>query len=308
MSFVENIKKGSTICFFGDSITEAGLWESEIFSYFVDNFNEKRIKVYNCGSGGDTSTDALERVYGECLAFSPSYVAVMFGMNDVGRQYYENDEPENLKMRDVALEKYKKSMASVAEIITSSGAELILCTPTRYDDFDKTSATPINAVNDGLEKCAEFVRELAEKYNCMLVDFHKEMLQFTKLSERIINDDRVHPNAYGHHLMAQVFLKTLGLTDKIDYNPYVENEINNRRRLAENVCIRIRLAENFMRWSNFDKNTHTVEQRKEWLKSYDTMGQEWRENVVKEYIKYADYKDNCIAELVKLTNLMYGNA
>ena len=309
MNFVENLRKGSTICFFGDSITEAGLWESEIFSFFAENYSEKLIKIYNCGSGGDSVTAALDRVYGDCLAFSPSYVSVMFGMNDVGREYYASDDAENLKMRDAAFEKYKKNMTSLVKIIASSGAELILCTPTRYDDFDKTSDVPIDSVNDGLARCAEFVRELAEKYNCILVDFHKEMLQFTNLPKRIINDDRVHPNAYGNHLMAQVFLKTLGLIDKIDYNEYTEkNENNNRRRLVESICIHIRLAENFMRWGKFDKNTHTVEERKNWLKNYDTMGQVWRDNVIKEYLKYADYKDMYIAELVKLTNLMYGNS
>lgn len=306
MSFAEKMRQGSTVCFLGDSITAAGEWESEIFSLFAEKFSQKKIKFYNCGIGGDSAEGALKRVYGDCLVFSPEYVVMMFGMNDVGRLYYENEEPENMRMRGVALEKYKKSMTELARIITASGAKLILCTPTRYDDFDKTSNEKIIPVNEGLGKCAEFVRELAKKYRCTLVDFHKEMLEFTNLGRSIIGPDRVHPNMYGHHLMAQVFLKTVGAVERIDFGEYTEkNQTNIIRRRIESTYVRIKFCELVMSWNNYDKNEHTVQQRKEWIKEFKKDGWEWFEDTKNEYLKTADFRDKYMAELVKFTNYMY---
>ena len=193
-----------TICFLGDSITAAGIWESEIF----EKARHDKIKLFNCGVPGDNATDALDRLYSTCLTHCPDMVSIMFGVNDNNCGYYYKKErtPEQLEAERIEaeerFERYCNSMRKLCELITDTGAELVLCTPVPFDnvtggEMDRDFSIP-------LDRCVPFVRELAKEFGAKVVDFNGEMKKYME-NECIFKEDRVHPNDRGYRLMAQIW-------------------------------------------------------------------------------------------------------
>ena len=80
------------ICFFGDSITAMGLWMAEVYQELR---KKVAVKCYNCGVSGANVTSALSYLQSECLRYHPDYVNVMFGINDIGRYLYADDQADN---------------------------------------------------------------------------------------------------------------------------------------------------------------------------------------------------------------------
>jgi lysophospholipase L1-like esterase len=217
------IKSNKTICFLGDSITADGRWIREIYQ----NLKTQMVRAYNCGIPGDNATNALERIYNDCLIYSPDYVVVMFGMNDVGRDLYFEDNEENEKNRALALEKYKNSMEEIIRILKKRRVEVILISPTPYDEVSNVEEKNYKC-DLGLKKCRKININLAEKYSCHFIDFHSLVSNFIK--DNIILPDRVHPNPKGQHLMAQFFMKEIGLIDEINLNVACVIDEENQKR------------------------------------------------------------------------------
>lgn len=48
-------QQGDRVAFLGNSITEAGYYESYVWLYYMTHFQNRRITVMNAGIGGDTA-------------------------------------------------------------------------------------------------------------------------------------------------------------------------------------------------------------------------------------------------------------
>ena len=216
-------KEKDIICFFGDSITAGGMWIAETYQ----KLHSKNIKCYNCGVPGSTAYDSYPRLHAHCLIHNPDYVVIMFGMNDITGGMYapECTHPNKEKIKADSLNRNREYMELIVKDCIAHGAQPILCTPTPYDEFnDKAAANDFR--NIGLIKCGENVKALSQKYNCPLVDFQGELVKLiTKLD--IIGPDRVHPHEGGNHIMAQVFMKSLGVIESTDFEtPFVMENWN----------------------------------------------------------------------------------
>lgn len=197
------LKRNTTICFFGDSITAKGLWIKDIW----ENMKEHTKKLFNCGIPGDSAVSAKSRIYETCLIHAPDYVTVMFGMNDIGRHLYLDDANE--QAREERIKTYTQSIEKIINVITACGAMPILLTPTPYDEESDVPTKNLKC-NAGIDKCAESVRLLAQKYALPLVDFNN-IFKSKRNNKSIIGSDRVHPNDEGHKLMAESFLNAFGI-------------------------------------------------------------------------------------------------
>ncbi len=213
-------KKNSTVCFLGDSITSNGRWIYEIY----DHFKEDKLKFFNCGKSGIGVFHTIECIDEGCLIHCPDYVVIMLGMNDVNRGLYSPSctLPDKEELKKTTLEAYRQNMTKLYEVCESFGAEVILCTPTAYDESDGFEEENL-CCNFGLLKCSEIVGDLAKEKGCKLIDF------FTPMSKLIGNDtytnpDRTHPNSHGEHIMAQIFLKEIGKIDEMNFEGKYEFE------------------------------------------------------------------------------------
>jgi len=213
-------KDGETVCFLGDSITHGGRFHSYIYDYYLTRFPARTVRFVNAGVSGDSAGGALGRLADDVVAKRPTAVAVMFGMNDVGRGLYVAEPGEQQRAgQQRALENYRANMERLTARLKAEAGEprLLFVTPSPFDQTgvnDRNNNQP--GCNDGLARCAETVRELAGRNKGTVVDFHAPMTAFNIERQRldpsftIIGPDRVHPGAPGHLMMAWLFLKAQG--------------------------------------------------------------------------------------------------
>jgi lysophospholipase L1-like esterase len=204
-----------TVCFLGDSITRRGYWIAEVFEVL----KKDGIRLYNCGVSGDSATAAISRLYTDCLSRTPDTVVMMFGMNDVGRTLYDEGAGENREKREARLQRYRESIRTLSDMIRAAGIDLILCTPTPYNDVTP-STLPKSTVNEGLSACAEFIRAYAAEISVPCVDFFAALRPMVGKEYQTL-PDLVHPTPESHHPMAQIFLTSLGITDAFDPTPFL---------------------------------------------------------------------------------------
>jgi lysophospholipase L1-like esterase len=93
-----SIKKGSTILFQGDSITEwwrlhgsklpnttsalgAG-YVMMIAGQLLVNFTDKNLQIYNKGNSGDKVYQLADRWDADCLQYKPDIISILIGVND----------------------------------------------------------------------------------------------------------------------------------------------------------------------------------------------------------------------------------
>ncbi len=303
MNIVEKtgIVLGKTVCFLGDSITHGGTFIKELAQLYLDSETEMgRYEFYNCGISGDTAGNAIRRLEDDVLSYNPDIVMIMFGMNDISQPLYVkaeyNDSIE--AQRQAKLEQYKNNMRTIVDTLLENDVEVILCTPTPYDDVTNT----VNDCNAGLEKCAEIVRELADFYDLDLVDHYKNMypLRSTKYWGAT---DPIHPNALGHHVMAQSIMYDLGYIDEMDFETAMTkfSPINDERHTFVNNFRMFVMVERDLLRGGYTTDEAKLERAKV-LQSQQT-SDHWR------WI-YQNYIDNCgrglemLEEVIRLTEEM----
>jgi lysophospholipase L1-like esterase len=203
------------VVFLGDSITHYGKWWPYVWCGYAAVFPENPPLFFNAGFSGDRAPGALLRLDRDVFSKHPDTVCVMFGMNDVGYSNYtaENSATDQAN-RKTALGIYKDAMDQLLRRLSEKGLRCIVVTPSPYDQtMVNPSASPVlPGYNDGLAIAAGIARDLAQKYQCEVVDFHGPMTrinverQAEHPSETIIGLDRIHPGDEGAKIMAKLFL------------------------------------------------------------------------------------------------------
>ncbi len=223
----------STVCFLGDSITADGRWIFELYEFFKEQ--NKKIYLYNCGIPGGKVSTTLERLKEDCFNHNPDTVVCMFGLNDInyhlyGDKYYFCEEERNIAIRE-----FEESLKKLVEIMNKMDITVILLTPPPYGQWNKSDAENLIHANQGVAILLEIYKRIAEKYSLPLIDINSLFMKYIK-EDRLINPDRLHPTAPGHHLISQGFLKGLSMIDEInrDY-PTKRCELNTLRYKEEQI-------------------------------------------------------------------------
>ncbi|MBN2288143.1 MAG: SGNH/GDSL hydrolase family protein [Candidatus Glassbacteria bacterium] len=117
------IRDGDVVCFWGNSITDYGIYPRMIENYVLTFHPEWKVDFCNLGWGGDEAKN-IPRLERDIQLCKPTKVTIMLGMNDGG---YCPFDPERL-------ETYLTSMKKEIEIFQKhSGAEVMLVSPTPFD-------------------------------------------------------------------------------------------------------------------------------------------------------------------------------
>ncbi len=289
--------KKDTICFFGDSITADGSWEMEVFSHL------KGAKVYNCGSPGDNTSIALSRIYDTCLIYNPTHVVVMFGMNDCEREICNTPNFDKEK----PFQKYAANMRKIVEIFQKFNVQVILCTPTPYDEITDYETENLYA-DSSLERFAAFIKDLAKQRGLPVVDFHKLVGQAMKQKGiTAVCDDRVHPTTQGYHLLGQIFMAQLGLIDEIDYGeqPKFIGVMWDKLSL-ERMISRMRYVEYGILFPHKQKKILTVAERRAILNEMidGVADGDWVGDSIKLYLNEIDKLPIHIKNQLEYTNIL----
>lgn len=208
------------IVFAGDSVTDMGsqqpvgegLFDNLGHGYvrMVDNLlsaccPEKRIRVTNSGISGNSSRDLLGRFERDVLDLKPDWVSICIGINDVWRQF---DSPA-MTDQCVLPDEYEKNVEKMILSVKDKTKGIFILTP-YYMEPNKE-----DMMRARMEEYVNICKKLADKHNCILVDFQSMYDEYFKVRHSSnIAWDRVHPNEIGATLMAIEFLKKCGIEFK----------------------------------------------------------------------------------------------
>lgn len=210
------IADNSKLVMIGDSVTDferarprgEGLFGGIGKSYvgLVDGllnvtYPERRIRVINMGTSGNTVRDLKARWQTDVLDLKPDWLSVMIGANDVWRQFDTPLIPENA----VPPEEYRAVYGELLGEVRPSLKGLVLMTPFF---MEPNRGDPMRARMDCY---GGIVKELAKEYDAILVDTQAAFDEYLKYYHPVsITWDRIHPNVLGHTIIARAFLNAVG--------------------------------------------------------------------------------------------------
>ena len=204
------VKAGDRVVFYGDSITDQRLYTTFVETYVVTRFPQLKIWFVHSGVGGDRVTGGWAgpidvRLPRDVIAYKPSVMTIMLGMNDGGVRGWD----------DAIFKTYATGYEHIIDTMKRArpGIRITVIQPSPFDDATRppTFGDGYNAV---LVRYGQFVKELGEREHLLVADLNapvvsmleKAKAEDAELAQKII-PDRVHPGPGGHLIMAEALLK-----------------------------------------------------------------------------------------------------
>lgn len=211
------LKKGETILFIGDSITDCNRGRQEdIYAWapqhhgtsyvsvveaeLMISYTDLGIKILNRGTADNTIRDLKNRWQKDVMDWQPDWVFVFIGINDVWKQF----QYPNVADKWVQPEEYERTYRELIEQTKSAVRKLVLVTP-YYLEPNRAEPMRVRMV-----EYADIVRRLARECDLEIVDLQPawdELLE--RMYTQQIAYDRVHPNHVGHVYIAKQIMKLL---------------------------------------------------------------------------------------------------
>lgn len=207
------LKSGDRVVFYGDSITDQRLYTTFAETFVVTRFPNLDVTFTHSGWGGDRVTGGGgggidERLARDVIAYRPTVVTIMLGMND-GR-YRAFDQ----QIFDIYAAGYRNMVRALKKELP--GVRITAIQPSPYDDVTHEPQFK-GGYNSVLLRYSDFLAELAAAEGLSTADLNKPvvaMLAKAKTTDlnlaRKILPDRVHPGPAGHLIMAEQLLKAWG--------------------------------------------------------------------------------------------------
>lgn len=215
-------KPGDRVVFAGNSITEAGFYESYIWLYYMTHFPDRRITVFNGGVGGDVAEQIYRRLPGDLLPKKPTKLVVSFGMND--SKYFEYNDTKNpvteAKRKTFVDESYKSYLKIQDTLLAHPEIHKILMASSPYDETVKQEGSLFKGKWKTMDEIAAFQKKAAKDQGWAYVDLFHPMTVINQREQQkdstytSTGPDRIHPGSAGHLIMAYIFLKDQGLAGK----------------------------------------------------------------------------------------------
>jgi len=193
-----------TSVFIGDSVTDCGrLVEPPYGNGYVFNIAQSgRLagEIINVGTSGHRLVDLENRWNTDVLAHNPTLVSVAIGINEVWRRYDSND-PTSVEDFE---ERYRRVLTATK---AHGNPELILCEPFLLEVRDE-----MKTWREDLDPKIAVVHKMAAEFGAKLVSFDQ---RFKAIAQEIamteLADDGIHPSKLGHEIIADLWLRTVGL-------------------------------------------------------------------------------------------------
>ena len=201
------VQQKKRIVFFGDSITQAGAnkggYIQRIDSMLKVSGKNSGYELIGAGIGGNKIYDLYLRMEEDVLAKNPDIVVIWVGVNDVWHKRTSGTGTDP--------DKFLRFYNAVIKKLRDKNIKVMLCTPAAIGE--KTDFT--NELDGDLNKYASFIRDLATKNDCGLIDLRKSFLDYNlkhnaaNKESGILTTDRVHLNEKGNQFVAEEMMKVL---------------------------------------------------------------------------------------------------
>ena len=248
------LKDGDRVVFYGDSITDQRLYTTFAETYAVTRFPRANVTFVHSGWGGDRVTGGgggpvdlrLDR---DVVAYKPTVVTVMLGMNDASYQAF----------RENIFKTYADGYKHLVDKLKADlpGVRLTLIKPSPYDDITRKPKFE-EGYNSVLVRYGDFIKDLAQKSGADVADLNTLVVEATKKAYESdpegsikLNEDRVHPGPGGQLLMAYALLK--------DWNaPSVVSTVSLDAKgpaltSTENTTVTDLASDGSIRWTQLDE-------------------------------------------------------
>ena len=202
------LKKGETIVFLGDSITQGGVgpkgYVTVIKTALAEKHKDLGIAVIGAGIGGNKVPDLQKRLTKDVLDKKPTLVVIYIGINDV---WHGEKDPK----KGTSPENFEAGLTDIVGKIKEKGARVVLCTPSVIGE--KKSGG--NSLDTKLDEYSEIGRKVAKKQSLQLCDLRKAFVEHLAKSNPddkdrgILTGDRVHLNEAGNEFVARTILATI---------------------------------------------------------------------------------------------------
>jgi lysophospholipase L1-like esterase len=247
------LKDGDRVVFYGDSITDQRLYTTFAETYAVTRFPKSNVTFVHSGWGGDSVTGGgggpidvrLDR---DVIAYKPTVVTIMLGMNDARYQPF----------RESIFNTYANGYKHMVEKLKADvpGVRLTLIKPSPFDDVTRKPNFE-GGYNSVLIRYGDFLKELAEKsgvdfadLNTLVVDATKKAFETDPAGAVKLNQDRVHPGNGGQLLMAYALLKAWNAPSVVSS---VAIEIGKGNKTENTVISGLATSDNSIRWTQLDE-------------------------------------------------------
>lgn len=200
-------KKRTRVVFFGDSITEAGVYPGGYIAQMRDSLaatgKGKQYDLIGAGIGGNKVYDLYLRHEEDVLAKKPKTVVMYVGVNDVWhkRMFGTGTDPD----------KFQKFYTALIQKFQKKGIRVIVCTPACIGERHSGE----NQLDSELDLFSNIIRDIAKKGQLTLCDFRKAFMDYSaqnnpdNLDSGILTTDGVHLNEKGNQLVGQMLLKAI---------------------------------------------------------------------------------------------------
>ena len=190
--------------FIGDSVTDCGrLIEPPFGDGYVFNIVQSgRLagEIINVGISGHRLIDLENRWNTDVLAHNPTLVSVAIGINDTWRRYDDND-PTSVEDFE---ERYRRVLTATK---AHGNPDLVLCEPFLLEVREE-----MNTWREDLDPKIAVVHKMAAEFGAKLVPFDQHFKAKAKELPMVeLADDGIHPSKVGHQIMADLWLRTVGL-------------------------------------------------------------------------------------------------
>ena len=208
------LKPNQTIVFIGDSITDTDkeLPAYQPFGYgyvhFAANlllarYPHYNLNIINAGVSGDTIRLLSHRWDSDCIDHKPDVLTVLVGINDLWRQYVEQERlveavyPEEYELT------YRLLLSRAAE---QCNCQFVLAEPFMF------CHDPANPMFKALSTYISIVHKLAKELDAVLVPLQSELdKQLQTVTPLRWSNDAVHPYVWAHAWIAQRWFDATGL-------------------------------------------------------------------------------------------------
>src|SRR5262245_53876844 len=201
------LKKGDSISFFGDSLTELAGREApkqHVTKGYVRIVAEKlaakhpdmNLKVDWVATGGHTVPDLLKRVDKDVIAKKPTIVVIQIGCNDARR---------------IPKDRFQSGLEELIDKLQAAHIQVIQCSLTSVGE--KHDGT--NKDDPNLEAFAQVARDVAKAKKVPLNDLRKAFVDYWKKHNTdnkpsgLLTYDGNHFNQTGHDFVAEQMLRML---------------------------------------------------------------------------------------------------
>ena len=204
-----DIKPNSTVAFLGDSVMAQNLYTSYLEMMLINQYPELNLHFINAGFSGRhiahlNNTEVLTR---DVMQYKPDIIFICFGLNDF---WYS---PLTTGIENSFRENYVGVLDKI--YAASPQCQLILMSPTCVDPMTKMAN--LKGYNNALTTARNVVGFLAVKYTLSFIDLFSLSQAQVVVQQKITPNfsfykDGLHPNEYGHYLIAAILANELGLT------------------------------------------------------------------------------------------------